>query len=240
MTRFSVFLANPTVAVDRLAKVDRPLLERYLADLRTQMAGRGCHQYRLGSLNGFLRAIRQHRWDPTLPTGAVLFPEDFPKRNQRLPRALAEHVMAQVEQTANLDRWDNPAYRLVTLILMRCGLRVSDAIKLPPDCIVRDADGALYLRYYNHKMKREALVPIDEELHQQILDQQQRCLQRWPARTPVLFPRPTANLNGHRPIAGNTYRAALDEWFNAATSATKTAGLCGSFRTNGVTLWGLD
>jgi site-specific recombinase XerD len=190
VTRFSVFLANPTVAVDRLTKVDRPLLERYLADLRTQMAGRGCHQYHLGSLNGFLRAIRQHRWDPTLPTGAVLFPEDFPKRNQRLPRALAEHVMAQVEQTANLDRWDNPAYRLVTLILMRCGLRVSDAIKLPPDCIVRDADGAPYLRYHNHKMKREALVPIDEELHQQILDQQQRCLQRWPARYTSAVPTP--------------------------------------------------
>ena len=29
----------------------------------------------------------------------------------------------------------------------------------------------------------------------------------------MLFPRPTANLNGHRPIAGNTYRAALDQWF---------------------------
>ena len=72
--------------------------------------------------------------------------------------------MAQVEHPDNLARWDNPAYRLVTLILIRCGLRVTDALRLPRDCIVLDADGAPYLRYLNHKMKREALVPIDEEL----------------------------------------------------------------------------
>ena len=47
---------------------------------------------------------------------------------------------------------------------MRCGLRVGDAAKVAFDCVVRDGDGAPYLRYFNHKMKREALVPIDEEV----------------------------------------------------------------------------
>jgi hypothetical protein len=45
-----------------------------------------------------------------------------------------------------------------------CGLRISDALKLPFAYVVSDSDGALYLRYCNHKMKREALVPIDDEL----------------------------------------------------------------------------
>ena len=53
---------------------------------------------------------------------------------------------------------------MITVILMRCGLRIGDALRLPRDCMVRDADGAPYLRYFNHKMDREALVPIDEEL----------------------------------------------------------------------------
>ena len=53
-----------------------------------------------------------------------------------LPRALAEHVMAQLEDPANLDRWNDPARRLVTLILIRCGLRLGDALRQPPDCIV--------------------------------------------------------------------------------------------------------
>ena len=47
--------------------------------------------------------------------------------------------MAQVENPANLDRWDNPAYRLLTVILIRCGLRISSAVSLSWDCVVTDA-----------------------------------------------------------------------------------------------------
>lgn len=212
MARFSAFCAGREETVDCLGQIDRPFLERYLADLHAELAGRVCHTYHIGSLNAFLRAIHQHRWDTSLPPDAMLFVEDYPHRGGRLPRALAEHVMTQVEHPDALDRWDNPAHRLITLILIRCGLRICDALKLPSDCVVRGADQADYLRYYNHKMKREALVPIDGELSEQIGDQRQRCLQRWPEGTPMLFPRPTANLNGHRPLAGNTYRVALDQW----------------------------
>jgi hypothetical protein len=113
-------------------------------------------------VNTFLQAIRRHGWDTSLPPSAMFFPEDYPKGDEKLPCALAEHVMAQVEDPANLARQGNPAYRLITIILIRCGLRVSDATGLPFDCVVRDADCAPYLRYYNRKMKREALVPIDD------------------------------------------------------------------------------
>jgi len=142
----------------------------------------------------------------------MFFPEDYPRDGEKLPRALADHVMAQVEDPDNLARQDNPAYRLITLILIRCGLRVSDATGLPFDCVVRDADGAPYLRYYNRKMKREALVPIDDELETLIGEQQGRALQRWPGGTPVLFPRPTANIDGHRPVSYTGYRDALYRW----------------------------
>lgn len=33
------------------------------------------------------------------------------------------------------------------MILIRAGLRVTDALSLPRDCLVTDADGAPYLRY---------------------------------------------------------------------------------------------
>jgi hypothetical protein len=66
--------------------------------------------------------------------------------------------MAQIEDPATLARFTNPAYRLATLILIRAGLRVTDALSLPRDCLITDADGAPYLRYHNHKMKRQALV----------------------------------------------------------------------------------
>jgi integrase len=212
VTRFAAWLAAQPGPAGSLAGVDRPLLERYLAVLHAEMSGQARHASYVSALNSFLRAIRQHGWDDTLPATAAVFPEDFPARGARLPRALAAHVMAQVEDSANLDRWDSPDFRLITVILIRCGLRVSSAAGLALDCTVTDAGGAPYLRYYNTKMKREALVPVDDELFRQIGEQKQRVLQRFPAGAPVLFPRQSGNLNGRRPISSHTYRCALRRW----------------------------
>ena len=209
VARFASFLPPD---VTGLHQVDRALLERYLAELHTSMAGHTTHTHHIGQLNTFLRAIRVHRWDETLPGNAVFVPEDFPKPQPLLPRSVAEHVMAQLEDPANLDQWPDPAHRLITLILIRCGLRIFDALNLPLDPVVHDADGAPYLRYFNHKMKREALVPIDEQLHQHLSEQQQRLLEQWPAGVTVLFPRRGANLRGDKPISSSGYRSSLTEW----------------------------
>jgi integrase len=210
--RFAQFLASAAVNAGRLSEVDRPLLERYLADLHAEMTGSQRQGSHIGLLNSFFTAIRQHHWDDTLPATAMFFSEDLPKRSERPPRALAEHVMAQVEHPANLDRWGNPAYQLVTLILIHCGLRISDALRLGSGCLTADADAAPYLRYFNHKMKREALVPIDEHVHHLITGQQERVLERWPSGSPWLFPRPTKNLDGTAPVSSSTYRLALYRW----------------------------
>jgi integrase len=214
VTRFAQFLAAPQMRVIQLSEVDRVVLESYLADLHVEFAGRPVHRTHIGLLNAFFQAIRQHGWDPTLPTNALFHAEDYPKDGQQPPRALGENVMAQLEEPTNLDRWDNPAYQLITIILMRCGLRVSDALKLAFDCLTFDADAAPYLRYRNHKMKREALVPIDEQLHQLITDQQRSVLHRWPVGAPLLFPRPLANPDGRLPIGSGTYRDGLYRWLH--------------------------
>jgi integrase len=211
VTRFAAFLAAAAPGATSLAQVDRALLERYLAALHAGLAGSPRHGRYATQLGMFFQALRQHQWDTSLPAGAVFFPEDQPKQPRRLPRALPEHVMAQLETPANLDLWPDPAHRLATLIMIRCGLRVSDALRLPHDCVAHDADGAPYLRYYNHKMKREALVPIDAELERGIAEQQARVLGRWPD-CPILFPQPTANLDGRKPVNASTYRPALYRW----------------------------
>ena len=145
--------------------------------------------------------------------------------------------MAQIEDPANLARWDDPGRRLITLILIHCGLRIGDACKLPANCVVHDRDGQPYLCYYNHKMKREALVPTDEELIREISEQQQRTRECWPGGTPVLFPRPTKNINGSTPVGGGAYRGGSAAGWHAATSATTTATRSGSPRTSSATHW---
>ena len=46
--------------------------------------------------------------------------------------------MAQVEAPANLDHWPTREGRLITIILIRCGLRATDACTLPFDCLLHD------------------------------------------------------------------------------------------------------
>jgi integrase len=205
LSRFGAFCAR--TGVGSLAEVDRALLERYLADLHAEWSGRQRHNDHIGQLNSFLQAIRQHRWDGTIPATALIFADDYPKRNAPVPRVLAEHVMAQVEQPSNLHRWGNPAFRVVTMVLVRCGLRVNDALRLKADCVITDAEGAPYLRYVNHKMKREALVPIDEEICAEVTGQQERA-----GLSPWLFPRPIKNPDGRFPSSSGTYREALYRW----------------------------
>jgi integrase len=209
VARFASFCGQ--AGVTGVAGIDRIVIEAYLAGLHAELAGRQRHNDHIGALSAFFHAVRQHRWDDTLPASALIFPDDYPKRSERLPRALAEHVMAQVEHPGNLDRWHNPAYQLVTLILIRAGLRITDALSLEHDCVVTDAAGAPYLRYLNHKMKRQALVPIDEQLRELISQQQDRVAGT--VTSPVrLFPRPTKNCDGTAPTSSSTYRLALYRW----------------------------
>ena len=212
LTMFSEFLADAAPDVDGLAGIDRPLLERYLAWLTDQPGGMSANEGRVGGLHTFFQAIRRHGWDHTLPTTAAFFTGDIQRRRPRITRHLAEHVMAQVEQPANLDRWPHPEGRLVTMILIRCGLRVAAACTLPFDCLLHDGQGAPYLRYFNTKMEREAAVPIDEELEAEIRVQQGRVLERWPEGNPNLFPRQKANASGQRSFGPDSYRSMLNRW----------------------------
>lgn len=214
ITSFGQFLTDAAPSVLGLADIDREVLERYLAHLHARFAGTVKHRMLIGQVNLFFTTIRQHGWDDSLPSTVMFYSEDFPKDTIRQPRALNETVMAQLENPDNLAKWNNPAYELITLILMQCGLRVTDAIRLPTDCIVYDGEGAPYLRYLNHKMRREALVPIDADLAEAIAGQTRRLHQRWPAGAPVLFPRATHNDDGRESVGDGVYRKALHRWLN--------------------------
>lgn len=211
LTRLGVHLQQ--ARIHRPEQLTRVVLEAYLADLSTGVPTAQRRQVHIGQLRGFLETVRQRGWAPLDPT-AALFTDDNPPRPQRRPRAVAEQVMAQLEAPTAIAAWPDPAGALITLILIRCGLRVGDATRLSYDCLVTDDKGAPYLRYVNHKMNREALVPLDEELHALILAQQTGVTDG-AAAPPVLFPRPTKNPDRAIPLSTATYRAALYRWLDS-------------------------
>jgi integrase len=192
----------------------RELIEANLAHLAVAFPNPKSRTGQIGSLAGLLRAARQHGWEPRLPAQACFYREDYPRLMAGAPRALPETVMTQLERAENLARFPDPAGRLLARILMGTGLRVGDGCKLPLDCVVRDGQGAPYLRYVNHKMSRDAFVPIDDALAEAIAAQQQAVVTMFP-QAGCLLPRRTRNLDGKLPFSTSTFRGQLAEWLRA-------------------------
>ena len=191
--------------------LDRAALEAYLAQLVIEVPHAKTRSSDISAVTGFLRAVRQHRW-ARLAGEAELYPSDHPRRPEApAPRAIPEFVMNQLDSTDNLAHFTDPRIRLLVEILIRTGLRIGDATRLALDCLIRDHQGAVYLRYRNHKMRRDAVVPIDDELTTMIEAQQDRARQRFPD-TAVLLPRGHANPDGRFPIHTGTFDMRLKRW----------------------------
>lgn len=192
----------------------RELVEVHLAHLAERFPNPKTRTGQLTSIAGLLRAARQHGWEPRLSAQVDLFSEDYPRLMAGGPRALSEAVMTQLEHPGNLARFADSRGRLLARILMSTGLRVGDGSRLRLDCIVRDGQGAPYLRYTNHKMRRDALVPIDTELAEAIVAQQQIVIGGF-SEPACLLPRPTRNPDGKLAFSTATFRGELQQWLRA-------------------------
>lgn len=189
----------------------RELVEVHLAHLAERFPNPKTRTAQLTSIAGLLRAARQHGWEPRLSAQVDLFPEDYPRLMAGPPKALSEAVMTQLEYPDNLARFADSRGRLLARILMSTGLRVGDGSRLRLDCIVRDGQGAPYLRYTNHKMRRDALVPIDTELAEAIAAQQQIVIAEFDEPASLL-PRPTRNPDGKLAFSTAIFRGELQQW----------------------------
>ncbi|MFZ3392427.1 site-specific integrase [Rhodococcus sp. 7Tela_A2] len=189
----------------------RPVLDRFLTVLAEDGLTPSGRNMALSSLSRFLSIARQHDWLDGVPARTILYSEDSPARTPLPPRALPEFVMAQLEDPTNLDKLTDPRWRLLFPLLMQTGLRINDALHLPQDCLVHDHQKAPYLRYYNRKMKREALVPISDELAAAINAQITHVRDHYSTRA-ILFPRTRNNRDGTQVIGGSVISTTLQQW----------------------------
>ena len=75
------------------------------------------------------------------------------------------------------------------LVLIDCGLRAIDTARLKIDAVISGSDGAPYLRYFNHKRSREAVVPLSDRAAQAIAAQRASVRESYPEDCEWLFPR---------------------------------------------------
>jgi integrase-like protein len=123
-------------------------------------------------------------------------------------------VLAQIEDPANLARIPAETVRTALVLMLDTGLRSIDILRLPPEPVTRGRDGHPYLRFWNHKLRREHAVPLSERALSQIRAQQAHLQAAWPEGTRYLLP----PLRGRRRDRHASYQAvlsAINRWLSA-------------------------
>lgn len=196
------------------AQFSRDHVEAYLAATMTRFRNDSSRVAVLSSIRTFLRDVHQFEWAPALPASTVIHRDDFPRTTKLLPgRSISEYVMAQIESPESLATVPDPANRLVLEVMIRCGLRAVDAVDLELDSLLQDDQGHPYLHYLNHKMRRDAYVPIDDELAVRVRQQRAAVETRFPGGAATkLFPGRVSNLHGTRSLTAQGFRHAFRQW----------------------------
>jgi len=123
-----------------------------------------------------------------LPTGAATHGAELPRVDPGLPKTLPGGVFAQWIDSATLSLLGERDRTLV-LVLAFTGFRVSSVVTLRRGCLELGSDGHPYLRYFNVKASREAMLPIPPLLSQQLERHELFLAERYP-QTEWLFPSP--------------------------------------------------
>ena len=185
---FSQWLAEHAREVSAPALLSRPVLEDYMLWVRHET------EWKPATRNQRLLAVRllleEQREDGMagLPAGAVIHGSEVPRVDPGLPKTLPSGVFAQWVDPANLAVLGERD-RTIVLVLAFCGFRVSSVVTLRRDCLELGSDGHPYLRYFNVKGSREAMLPIPPLLAEQLRHHEDYLAERYPA-TEWLFPSP--------------------------------------------------
>lgn len=207
---FAIWLASARPGATDPSVITRATLESYLAHLSAHGPTPNTRLGYLTSLRGFLQTTRRRGW-LTLPSDAVVYHDDLPRRPAGLPRFIPEEMMIQLESETALAALTDSSTRHLVIVIMETGLRAGDACRLRHDCLLSDSVGWPCLRFTNAKVATEQLIPLSAKAADAIRAQQAEVTRGWPA-SPWLFPAPRANPDGARPFTYNALRQRLNRW----------------------------
>ena len=163
-------------------------------------------RHRLGLLRTFFERIIEWGYDDT-PARVPIFPGDFPKPDEPLPKFLDDPTMAKFMAAVTAD--PNPRRRLMIELLARTGMRVGELAALEDDAMVQISE-TFWLRIPVGKLHNDRYVPLHPVLVD-LIDDYRRT--RGPSRSGRLVDRndgqPFDRRTVHRYVEAVAKRAGI-------------------------------
>jgi len=211
IVRLVEFCATAGWPLDDASCLTRELFDAFLDHVRGGTGAQSSHLLANGVKQLFEEA-HDLGWI-SLRHPRVYLPGELQTQRDRLPRALPAGVVKRLNEPRALALLTE-GERAAVLVLMDAGLRATDGARLRLDAVISGSDGAPYLRYWNHKRRREAVVPLSDRAAEAIAAQRAWVRERFP-ECEWLFPRRKANGRGKEPLGYSFVWHALRRWWEA-------------------------
>lgn len=148
----------------------------------------------------------------------------------REPKPYPDDVVTRVDQLVLSDPDLHQSAREMLQLTRWGGLRISELITLPLDCLVENGKGGYWVRYWMTKTKNWRRFPIPDDLAQSLLRQQALVRDTYGTKATYMFPSPSrSNPQTQRdlPWSPNGFRRTVAASFerNGITQSTITGEL---------------
>ncbi len=186
MNIFSEFLDTISLSypINSLNDINRQIIINYIGFLSQKPFLQATKQMRLLVLSNFFEICRDLGWMNF--KSSLVYQEDIPRKPCKIPRFIPEPVLKQLN---NHIHYLDPHVRRLILLLQETGMRISEAVKLPFNCIFQDKDDDFFLKYLLSKINKEHLIPVSKQLASVIKEQQQAVVSEW-GQGDLLFTKP--------------------------------------------------
>jgi len=203
---FSQFLAQQ-YSTACISDINRPMIVKFASFLRACDMSDRWRRSVLCGLRVFLETCAHQLRIEGITREAVFFPEDLPKPSKTLSREIPAEVLKQVR--GHLETLDTTTLRM-TVILLECGMRISELCTLPLECLIYDDKHDWYLRSYQLKSKKEHIIPLLNKVVVSAIQAQQKLIrEQWGSACPYLFPKREPPI---LPFKAKVFTAKLNKW----------------------------
>lgn len=170
----------------RPSEINRSLVVEYLGYVAALSIGSHYRHRVIADLRDFLELCFREKW-ADVTGNQLIYDDDLPKYKRTYNADyIPEEVIQQIQES--LDELKNPMHKRMFLVLIECGMRISELCHLCFNCLKQDSKGDFFLQYHQYKLKKDITIPISRLTVKVIQEQQDDVRDQRGEDCPFLFP----------------------------------------------------